>query len=637
MPRRVLIMGAAGRDFHNFNTVYREDADVEVVAFTATQIPFINDRKYPAELAGPHYPNGIPIHDESELVELIDDARRRRRRVRVLRRLPRVRDAQGQRGAGGRGELRRSSGRTRRCSTRDVPVVSVCAVRTGSGKSQTTRAIAGVLKDAGKRVVAVRHPMPYGDLNAQRVQRYATLEDLDRYDTTIEEREEYEPHIASGTIIYAGVDYADILAQAQAECDVLLWDGGNNDLPFYRPTVSVVVADPLRAGHETTYHPGETNIRMADVIVINKVDSATPEQLAELRRDDRARSTRTRPSCGRTAGSRSTSPDSIAGKRVLVIEDGPTLTHGDMKYGAGVVAARQHGAAEIVDPRPWALGTIEETFRKYDVGPVLPAMGYSEGQLAEMEKIIDAAEVDMVVIGTPIDLRRVIDDLEAGRARPLRPGRAARLAVAHRRPGAGARGLTRTGARRPTVERVVIALGGNALLRRGAEDTFEEMYRASRVGRGADRRHRRLGVGGRRHPRQRSAGRTDPAAAGGRERRRASDAARRLRCREPGPDRVPAPGHDRRRLLRTRDGAPGRHDPDAHPCARPRIPRSASPTKFVGPFYEEREARRLEAERGYVMKADPHGGWRRVVPSPEAVLDRRDAGRSSGWWPTGRS
>jgi predicted GTPase len=233
------------------------------------------------------------------------------------------------------------------------------------------------------------------------------VEDLDRYETTIEEREEYEPHIASGTIIYAGVDYADILAQAQQECDVLLWDGGNNDLPFYRPTVSVVVADPLRAGHETTYFPGETNIRIADVIVINKVDSATPEQLAAL--DATIRSINPEATVVR-ANSRVTvdDPDAIAGKRVLVIEDGPTLTHGEMKYGAGVVAARQHGAAEIVDPRPWAIGTIDETFRKYDVGPVLPAMGYSDGQLAEMEKIIDAAEVDLVVIGTPIDLRRVI-------------------------------------------------------------------------------------------------------------------------------------------------------------------------------------------------------------------------------------
>jgi len=284
----------------------------------------------------------------------------------------------------------------------------VCAVRTGSGKSQTTRAIAATLKEAGKRVVAVRHPMPYGDLEEQRVQRYASLEDLDRYDTTVEEREEYEPHIATGTIIYAGVDYGDILEQAQAECDVLLWDGGNNDLPFYAPDVHVVVADPLRVGHETRYHPGEANLRMADAVVINKMDSATPEQVTALtetigRLNPTATIVR--------ANSKVTVDDeaAIAGKRVLVVEDGPTLTHGEMKFGAGVVAARAHGAAEIVDPRPWAVGSIEETFRKYDVGPVLPAMGYSDEQLGELEKIIDEADVDLVVVGTPIDLRRVID------------------------------------------------------------------------------------------------------------------------------------------------------------------------------------------------------------------------------------
>ena len=292
--------------------------------------------------------------------------------------------------------------------TSTVPVVSVCAVRTGSGKSQTTRAIAGMLKQAGKRVVAVRHPMPYGNLAAQRVQRYATLEDLDRYDTTIEEREEYEPHITSGTIIYAGVDYGDILEQAQAECDVLLWDGGNNDLPFYMPDIHIVVADPLRAGDETNYYPSEANLRTADVVLINKMDSASAEQvgaLMETIREANPEATVVK------ANSRVTvdDPAAIAGKRVLVVEDGPTLTHGGMKFGAGVVAARANGAAEIVDPRPWAIGTIADTFRKYDVGPVLPAMGYSEGQLAEMEKIIDAADVDVVVIGTPIDLRRVIE------------------------------------------------------------------------------------------------------------------------------------------------------------------------------------------------------------------------------------
>jgi len=407
MKRRVLIMGAAGRDFHNFNTVYREDPDTEVVAFTATQIPFINDRTYPAELAGPSYPNGIKIHDESELTDLIRD-------LKVDDVVFSYSDVSheyvmhkaSQALAAGANFVLLGPEATFLDAT--VPVVAVCAVRTGAGKSQTTRAIAGALKDAGKRVVAVRHPMPYGDLNAQRVQRYATIEDLDRYETTIEEREEYEPHITSGTIIYAGVDYADILAQAQAECDVLLWDGGNNDLPFYRPTVHVVVADPLRAGHETTYHPGETNMRMADVIVINKIDSASTEQIGEL--EDTIRTINPTATVVK-ANSKVTldDPEAIVGKRVLVVEDGPTLTHGEMKFGAGVVAARRGGAAEIVDPRPWAVGTIDETFRKYDVGPVLPAMGYSEGQLAEMEKIIDAADVDVVVIGTPIDLRHVIE------------------------------------------------------------------------------------------------------------------------------------------------------------------------------------------------------------------------------------
>jgi predicted GTPase len=407
MPRRVLIMGAAGRDFHNFNVVYRDDPDHVVVAFTATQIPFIDDRTYPASLAGERYPNGIPIHDETDLTRLIrelevDDVVFAYSDVSHEYVMHKASEAM----AAGANFLLLGPRDTMLEAT--VPVVAVCAVRTGSGKSQTTRAIAATLKEAGERVVAVRHPMPYGNLEAQRVQRYAAIEDLDRYDTTIEEREEFEPHIASGTIIYAGVDYGDILEQAQAECDVLLWDGGNNDLPFYEPTVHVVVADPLRAGHETRYHPGETNLRMADVVVINKVDSATPDQVESLIRTIDAVNP------GATivkANSRVTvdEPDAIEGKRVIVVEDGPTLTHGDMKFGAGVVAARSHGAAEVVDPRPWAVGTIDETFRKYDVGPVLPAMGYSDEQLEEMAKTIDAAEADLVVIGTPIDLRRVID------------------------------------------------------------------------------------------------------------------------------------------------------------------------------------------------------------------------------------
>ena len=407
MPRRVLIMGAAGRDFHNFNVAFRDDRRVDVVAFTATQIPFINDRLYPKELAGARYPNGIQIHDESELTNLIRD-------LEVEDVIFAYSDVPHEYVMHKGSEAMAAGANFVLLGPRDtmldasVPVVAVCAVRTGSGKSQTTRAIAGTLKEAGKRVVAVRHPMPYGDLNAQRVQRYAELADLERYETTIEEREEYEPHITSGTIIYAGVDYGDILAQAQQECDVLLWDGGNNDLPFYTPTVHVVVADPLRAGHEMSYHPGEANLRMADVIVINKMDSASIAQVNALL--DTIHQANPAATIVK-ANSRVTvdDPDAIRGKRVLVVEDGQTLTHGEMKFGAGVVAARQHGAAEIVDPRPWAVGTIDETFRKYDVGAVLPAMGYSDGQLAEMEKIIDAAEVDLVVIGTPIDLRRVIN------------------------------------------------------------------------------------------------------------------------------------------------------------------------------------------------------------------------------------
>ena len=405
--RRVLIMGAAGRDFHNFNTVYRDDADVEVVAFTATQIPFINDRRYPAEIAGSNYPDGIQIYDESELVRLIraldvDDVVFSYSDVTHEYVMHKANEVI----AAGANFVLLGPDATMIRAT--IPTVAVVAVRTGVGKSQTTRAIAGALKDAGRSVVAVRHPMPYGDLAAQRVQRYAVLEDLDRYDTTIEEREEYEPHIMSGTVIYAGVDYGAILEQAQAEADVLLWDGGNNDLPFYTPDVWITLVDPLRAGHELTYHPGEANLRAADVIIMSKMDSATPEQVAQLDvtiAEVNPTATVVKANSTVTVDD----PDAIRGKRVLVVEDGPTLTHGSMKIGAGVVAAQRNGAAEIVDPRPWAFGTIADTFEKYDVGAVLPAMGYSDGQLAEMAKIIDASDVDLVVIGTPIDLRRVID------------------------------------------------------------------------------------------------------------------------------------------------------------------------------------------------------------------------------------
>ncbi|MEX0985048.1 MAG: cyclic 2,3-diphosphoglycerate synthase [Actinomycetota bacterium] len=407
MPRRVLIMGAAGRDFHNFNTVFRDDPSTEVVAFTATQIPYIDDRRYPPSLAGTNYPDGIHIHDESELVRLIHDlkvddvvfAYSDVGHDYVMHKASTVM-------AAGANFVLLGPDATMLRAT--VPTVAVTAVRTGVGKSQTTRAVAGALKEAGKRVTAVRHPMPYGDLAAQAVQRFAELADLDRHHCTIEEREEYEPHITSGTVIYAGVDYGAILEQAQAECDVLLWDGGNNDLPFYRPDVWITLVDPLRAGHELTYHPGETNLRAAGVVLINKVDSATPEQMDQLRRTI----AEVNPEATLVEADSKIScddPAAIAGKRVLVVEDGPTLTHGDMKIGAGVVAAQRLGAAEIVDPRPWAVGTIAETFEKYDVGAVLPAMGYSQGQLDEMAKIIDAVDADVVIVGTPIDLRQVID------------------------------------------------------------------------------------------------------------------------------------------------------------------------------------------------------------------------------------
>jgi predicted GTPase len=407
MTRRVLIMGAAGRDFHNFNTVYREDPGTEVVAFTATQIPFIEKRRYPAELAGARYPEGIPIKLEHELLDLIrrldvDDVVFAYSDVSheyVMHRASMVLAA---------GANFLFLGPDATMLDARVPVVAVCAVRTGSGKSQTTRKVVSVLKDHGKTPVVVRHPMPYGDLVAQRVQRFETFEDLDAANVTIEEREEYEPHLRNKTVVYAGVDYGAILERAQDECDVLMWDGGNNDLPFYRPTVHITVADPLRAGHESTYHPGETNFRMADVIVINKVDSATPEQVAAVE----AAAAELNPTAlvirGRSPVTLEEGAD-LAGKRVLVIEDGPTLTHGEMQYGAGVVAARQQGAAEIVDPREFAVGSMKDIYAKYDIGPVLPAMGYSDEQLQEFESMINAAPADAVIIATPIDLRKLVN------------------------------------------------------------------------------------------------------------------------------------------------------------------------------------------------------------------------------------
>ena len=406
MTRRILIMGAAGRDFHDFNVVFRDDPDSRVVAFTATQIPFIDERTYPTELAGPRYPDGIPIYPEERLGELIHDldvddvvfAYSDVSHEYVMHAASRVMaDGANFVLLGPRDTMLRA----------EVPVVAICAVRTGCGKSQTTRYIAQLLRQEGYRVVAVRHPMPYGDLLSQRVQRFATLEDLDGAHVTVEEREEYEAHVRAGTIVYAGVDYGAILEQAQRECDVLLWDGGNNDLPFYRPDVHITVADPLRAGNERTFHPGEANLRMADAVLINKVDAGEREQVEsveasvrELNPDATILYANSRVSLE--------SPETVKGKRVLVIEDGPTLTHGGMKFGAGVVAARRAGAAEIVDPRPFVKGTIAEIFARYDVGPVLPAEGYSPAQLEELERAIADTPCDAIVIGTPIDLRHLI-------------------------------------------------------------------------------------------------------------------------------------------------------------------------------------------------------------------------------------
>jgi predicted GTPase len=407
MARRVLIMGAAGRDFHNFNVVYRGDERSEVVAFTATQIPFIDDRRYPPELAGDRYPNGIQIHPEDQLEQLIRDLEVEDvvfsysdvSHEYVMHMASRVM-------AAGPNFLLLGPNDTMLDAT--VPVVAVCAVRTGSGKSQTTRKVADTLRAHGKTPVVVRHPMPYGNLVAQRVQRFETLEDLDTANVTIEEREEYEHHLRTGTVVYAGVDYGAILDQAQQECDVLLWDGGNNDIPFYRPTVFLTVVDPLRPGHEVTYHPGETNLRMADVLVINKIDSATPEQVAAV---EASIATANPGAMVIKARSEVTADggEQIEGKRVLVIEDGPTLTHGEMAYGAGVVAAKQHNAAEIVDPREFAVGTLKDTYAKYDIGDVLPAMGYSDQQLKDMEQMIDAVPADVVIVASPIDLRHLLD------------------------------------------------------------------------------------------------------------------------------------------------------------------------------------------------------------------------------------
>jgi predicted GTPase len=399
-------MGAAGRDFHNFNTVFRDNESYEVVAFTATQIPNIEGRRYPAELAGRLYPDGIPIYPESELGSLIRThdvdqvvfAYSDVSHQYVMERASLVLAAGADfRLMGGKETMLKSS----------RPVVAVCAVRTGCGKSQTTRYVASALQKMGHRVVAVRHPMPYGDLVRQRVQRFATYADLDAHRCTIEEREEYEPHIDRGIVVYAGVDYEAILRQAEQEADIILWDGGNNDLPFYKPDVHIVVADPHRAGHELTYYPGAANYRLADVIVINKVDTADLAAVSAVR--ESAATVNPRAVVIEAASPIFVpNPGAIRGKRVLVIEDGPTLTHGGMKYGAGIVAAKRFGAAEIIDPRPYTVGTITETFQKYpEIGTLLPAMGYGEQQIKDLEETIRRVPCDLVLVATPIDLTRV--------------------------------------------------------------------------------------------------------------------------------------------------------------------------------------------------------------------------------------
>ncbi len=406
-PTRTIIMGAAGRDFHNFNVFFRSNPEYEVVAFTATQIPDIEGRTYPAELAGPLYPAGIPIYAEQELEKLIAE-KKVNQVIFAYSDVPHtvvMHKASLVLAAGA--DFRLMGLKTTQLAS-SKPVVSVCAVRTGSGKSQTTRRVSLILRDMGFKVAAIRHPMPYGDLVKQAVQRYASYDDLVRHDCTIEEREEYEPHLDNQVIVYAGVDYERILRQAEQEVDVILWDGGNNDFSFYKPDLQIVVADPHRPGHELAYHPGETNIRSADVFVINKVDTANPDAVIQVRQN--LASVNSRAVVIEAASPLFVDdPAAIKGRRVLVVEDGPTLTHGEMAYGAGYVAARRFGAAEIVDPRPFAVGSIRGTFEKYpSTGPVLPAMGYGAHQTRELEETINKMDVDLVIIGTPIDLLRVI-------------------------------------------------------------------------------------------------------------------------------------------------------------------------------------------------------------------------------------
>lgn len=404
---RVIIMGAAGRDFHNFNTYFRDNPAYEVVAFTATQIPDIEGRVYPAALAGNMYPDGIPIYAEEELPELIQKyqvdqvmfAYSDVAHEYVMHKASLVAAC---------GADFRLMGPNSTMIKSSKPVVAITAVRTGSGKSQTTRYVADLLTKAGKKVAVIRHPMPYGNLEEQIAMRFATYEDLDKFQCTIEEREEFEPHIDNGMVVYAGVDYEVILRQAEAEADVILWDGGNNDLPFYFADIHIVVVDPHRAGHETSFHPGETNLRMADIAIINKVDSADPANVEMVKKailHNNPHATIIMANSPITLDN----PEAVKGKKVLVVEDGPTLTHGDMAYGAGVIAAQNLGASELIDPRPYAVGSIKSTFAKYShLSNLLPAMGYGKTQIEELEKTINDSPAELIVIGTPIDLRRIM-------------------------------------------------------------------------------------------------------------------------------------------------------------------------------------------------------------------------------------
>ena len=400
-------MGAAGRDFHNFNVFYKNNEDYEVVAFTATQIPNIDDRKYPSELAGRLYPDGIPIYDEKELTKLIKDHRIEEvvfsysdvSHESVMHKASEVQ-------AAGANFIILGAEQTMLKSK--VPVIAVCAVRTGCGKSAATRRICQILKEAGKKVVAVRHPMPYGDLVKQKVQRFETYEDLAMHDCTIEEMEEYEPHIEQGTIVYAGVDYEAILRKAEDEADIIIWDGGNNDLPFYKPDVHITLVDPHRPGHEVTFYPGETNLILADIVIISKEEFADAENIIKVKDNIK----KTNPKAYVIDASLHITVENqerIKGRKVLAVEDGPTVTHGGMAYGAAVMAARKYGSSILVDPRPFAVGSIKETFKKYPgIDNLLPAMGYGRKQILELEETINKADCDTVIIGTPIDLGRII-------------------------------------------------------------------------------------------------------------------------------------------------------------------------------------------------------------------------------------